>query len=639
MQMRNLLIWALIILLLLALVQLFQGPATTTGAAQEITYSDFMDRVGDNSVNRVEIAGNEVVAYDNSGVSYRSRLPDQDDSTISILRENGVDIEVQEETREGSFLLSLLINSFPVLLLIGVWIFFMRQMQGGGRGGAMGFGKSKARLLTEHQGRKTFDDVAGVDEAKEELQEVVEFLKDPSKFQRLGGKIPKGALLVGPPGTGKTLLARAVAGEANVPFFSISGSDFVEMFVGVGASRVRDMFEQAKKNAPCIIFIDEIDAVGRSRGAGHGGGNDEREQTLNQLLVEMDGFEANEGIIILAATNRPDVLDSALRRPGRFDREVVVDNPDVTGREKILKVHMRDVPIAKDVKPRVIARATPGFSGADLANLVNEAALLAARRNKRVVAMAEFNDAKDKVMMGPERRSRVMSDHEKEMTAYHEAGHAIVSLNVPGTDPIHKATIIPRGRALGMVQSLPENDRYSQTREQMTSFIAMAMGGRVAEELKYGKEKVTSGASQDIRMATNIARHMVMHYGLSDELGPISYSDVGDPNANPFSGVTGPSPETAKKIEDEIKSIVVDGEETARQILTDKNKDWVALAEGLLEYETLSGEEIDDLLNGKPPNRDDADEEPPAQPPASAVPTTDEPDEAGPETGPEPQGA
>ena len=639
MQMRNLLIWALIILLLLALVQLFQGPATTTGAAQEITYSDFMDRVGDNSVNRVEIAGNEVIAYDNSGVSYRSRLPDQDDSTISILRENGVDIEVQEETREGSFLLSLLINSFPVLLLIGVWIFFMRQMQGGGRGGAMGFGKSKARLLTEHQGRKTFDDVAGVDEAKEELQEVVEFLKDPSKFQRLGGKIPKGALLVGPPGTGKTLLARAVAGEANVPFFSISGSDFVEMFVGVGASRVRDMFEQAKKNAPCIIFIDEIDAVGRSRGAGHGGGNDEREQTLNQLLVEMDGFEANEGIIILAATNRPDVLDSALRRPGRFDREVVVDNPDVTGREKILKVHMRDVPIAKDVKPRVIARATPGFSGADLANLVNEAALLAARRNKRVVAMAEFNDAKDKVMMGPERRSRVMSDHEKEMTAYHEAGHAIVSLNVPGTDPIHKATIIPRGRALGMVQSLPENDRYSQTREQMTSFIAMAMGGRVAEELKYGKEQVTSGASQDIRMATNIARHMVMHYGLSDELGPISYSDVGDPNANPFSGVTGPSPETAKKIEDEIKSIVVDGEETARQILTDKNKDWVALAEGLLEYETLSGEEIDDLLNGKPPNRDDADEEPPAQPPASAVPTTDDQDEVGPETGPEPQGA
>ncbi|MFS2317008.1 ATP-dependent zinc metalloprotease FtsH [Maricaulis sp. D1M11] len=639
MQMRNLLIWALIILLLLALVQLFQGPATTTGAAQEITYSDFMDRVGDNSVNRVEIAGNEVIAYDNSGVSYRSRLPDQDDSTISILRENGVDIEVQEETREGSFLLSLLINSFPVLLLIGVWIFFMRQMQGGGRGGAMGFGKSKARLLTEHQGRKTFDDVAGVDEAKEELQEVVEFLKDPSKFQRLGGKIPKGALLVGPPGTGKTLLARAVAGEANVPFFSISGSDFVEMFVGVGASRVRDMFEQAKKNAPCIIFIDEIDAVGRSRGAGHGGGNDEREQTLNQLLVEMDGFEANEGIIILAATNRPDVLDSALRRPGRFDREVVVDNPDVTGREKILKVHMRDVPIAKDVKPRVIARATPGFSGADLANLVNEAALLAARRNKRVVAMAEFNDAKDKVMMGPERRSRVMSDHEKEMTAYHEAGHAIVSLNVPGTDPIHKATIIPRGRALGMVQSLPENDRYSQTREQMTSFIAMAMGGRVAEELKYGKEQVTSGASQDIRMATNIARHMVMHYGLSDELGPISYSDVGDPNANPFSGVAGPSPETAKKIEDEIKSIVVDGEETARQILTDKNKDWVALAEGLLEYETLSGEEIDDLLNGKPPNRDDADEEPPAQPPTSAVPTTDDPDEAGPETGPEPQGA
>ncbi|MAK64987.1 MAG: cell division protein FtsH, partial [Maricaulis sp.] len=529
-------------------------------------------------------------------------------------------------------------NWFPFLLLIGVWIFFMRQMQGGGRGGAMGFGKSKARLLTEHHGRKTFDDVAGVDEAKEELQEVVDFLKDPSKFQRLGGKIPKGALLVGPPGTGKTLLARAVAGEANVPFFTISGSDFVEMFVGVGASRVRDMFEQAKKNAPCIIFIDEIDAVGRSRGAGLGGGNDEREQTLNQLLVEMDGFESNEGIILIAATNRPDVLDPALLRPGRFDRQVVVPNPDITGREKILKVHMRDVPLGSDVDAKTIARGTPGFSGADLANLVNEAALLAARRNKRLVSMQEFEDAKDKVMMGPERRSMVMSEKEKELTAYHEAGHALVAMNVPESDPVHKATIIPRGRALGMVMRLPEADKLSENYTQMTSFLAIAMGGRVAEELKFGKDKITSGASSDIQQATRMARAMITRWGFSDKLGTIDYSD--DNGQNVFLGqeITRSksiSGSTAQIIEEEVRRLIDEANDTARRILTEKKKDWETLAEGLLEYETLSGAEIDDLLKGKPPSRPEDDPTPPQAPPSSAVPTTDE----GPDTDPEPQGA
>ncbi len=638
MQMRNFLIWAVVFVLLLALFQLLDQSTEPAAPSQEVTYSEFLDSVERRTISNATIQGNEITASTTNGERLRVTLPPQDDQTIEILRQNSVNIDVEPPAQEGNFLLTMLLQWFPFLLLIGVWIFFMRQMQGGGRGGAMGFGKSKARLLTEHHGRKTFDDVAGVDEAKEELQEVVEFLKDPSKFQRLGGKIPKGALLVGPPGTGKTLLARAVAGEANVPFFSISGSDFVEMFVGVGASRVRDMFEQAKKNAPCIIFIDEIDAVGRSRGAGIGGGNDEREQTLNQLLVEMDGFEANDGIIILAATNRPDVLDPALRRPGRFDREVVVDNPDVSGREKILKVHMRDVPLAGDVDLKVIARATPGFSGADLANLVNEAALLAARRNKRVVAMSEFNEARDKVLMGPERRSRVLTDEQKEKTAYHEAGHALVSINMPACHPIHKATIIPRGRALGMVQPLPEGDQLSESREQMTSFIAMAMGGRVAEELKYGKEKVTSGASQDIVMATRKARYMVMNFGLSDELGPIAYSEIGDPaNGNPYSGKTGPSPETAKKIEEEIKTLVMDGEREARRVLTEKAEDFETLAQALLEYETLSGEEITDLLNGKPPSRPEDDATPPPTAPVSAVPTTDE--EAGPDIPPEPQGA
>ncbi|WP_370374812.1 ATP-dependent zinc metalloprotease FtsH [Maricaulis sp.] len=637
MQMRNLAIWALVFVLLLALFQLLQNSSDPATPSSEVTYSQFLNRVERDEISQATIQGDTIRAQTATGQTIIATLPPQDNDTVRILRENDVDIRVQEENQDGNFLVTMLINWFPFLLLIGVWIFFLRQMQGGGRGGAMGFGKSKARLLTEHHGRKTFDDVAGVDEAKDELQEVVEYLKDPSKFQRLGGKIPKGALLVGPPGTGKTLLARAVAGEANVPFFTISGSDFVEMFVGVGASRVRDMFEQAKKNAPCIIFIDEIDAVGRSRGAGLGGGNDEREQTLNQLLVEMDGFESNEGIILIAATNRPDVLDPALLRPGRFDRQVVVPNPDITGREKIVKVHMRDVPLASDVDPKVIARGTPGFSGADLANLVNEAALLAARRNKRLVSMQEFEDAKDKVMMGPERRSMVMSEKEKQLTAYHESGHAIVALNVPAADPVHKATIIPRGRALGMVMQLPEGDKMSMTHEEMTSRLAIMMGGRVAEEMKFGKEKVTSGAASDIQQATRLAKAMVTQWGFSDELGPIDYADN---QGEVFLGQQlvqskSVSGTTARKIEEEVRGLVQAGMDEARRILTEKRKDWETLSEGLLEYETLSGAEIVDLLNGKPPSRPEDDPTPPPSAPTSAVPTTDE----GPETGPEPQGA
>jgi cell division protease FtsH len=493
-----------------------------------------------------------------------------------------------------------------MLLLIAVWIFFMRQMQGGG-GKAMGFGKSKAKLLNEKSGKVTFEDVAGVDEAKDDLQEIVEFLKDPSKFQRLGGRIPKGALLVGPPGTGKTLLARAIAGEANVPFFTISGSDFVEMFVGVGASRVRDMFEQAKKNAPCIIFIDEIDAVGRSRGAGLGGGNDEREQTLNQLLVEMDGFETNEGIILIAATNRPDVLDPALLRPGRFDRQVVVPNPDIIGREKILKVHIRKVPISSDVDIRAIARGTPGFSGADLANIVNEAALLAARRGLKLVSNAEFEDSKDKVMMGPERRSMVMTEEERTLTAYHEAGHALVSLNYSSSDPIHKATIIPRGRALGMVMRLPERDQISITREKMFANLAVAMGGRIAEEEVFGYDKVTSGASSDIKQATDLARAMVMQYGMSEKLGFLSY---GDNEEEVFLGrsvarTQSMSEETQKQVDSEVKVIVDKSYKDAEKIIKDKRKDLDIIAKGLLDYETLTGDEIINLLKGIDPTRED----------------------------------
>ena len=532
---------------------------------------------------------------------------------------------------------SLLVSWLPFIALIGVWVFLSRQMQGGA-GKAMGFGKSRAKMLTEAHGRVTFEDVAGVDEAKQDLQEIVEFLRDPGKYQRLGGRIPRGVLLVGPPGTGKTLIARAVAGEANVPFFTISGSDFVEMFVGVGACRVRDMFEQAKKNAPCIIFIDEIDAVGRHRGAGLGGGNDEREQTLNQLLVEMDGFEANEGVILIAATNRPDVLDPALLRPGRFDRQVVVPNPDVVGREQILKVHVRKVPLAPDINLKTIARGTPGFSGADLMNLVNEAALTAARRNKRMVTQSEFEEAKDKVMMGAERKSLVMTEEEKMLTAYHEGGHAIVGLNVIATDPIHKATIIPRGRALGMVMQLPERDKLSMSLEQMTSRLAIMMGGRVAEELIFGREKVTSGASSDIEQATRLARMMVTRWGLSEELGTVSYGENQD---EVFLGMSvsrtqNASEATVQKIDTEIRRFVEEGYKEATRILTEKRADLEALAKGLLEFETLSGDEIQDLLKGKKPNRESVLE--PTTPRTSAVPPAGKPrPRPDPDAGLEPQ--
>ena len=629
MNLRNILVWAILLVLLAALFNILQGPRPAA-PSNELTFSQFMDNVEAGRVSEVTIEGQTVSGTLSGGQAFRTEVPG-DARVTDALRANNVQITARPAADGGMNLLGILLGWFPMLLLIGVWIFFMRQMQSGGRG-AMGFGKSKAKLLTEKTGRVTFDDVAGIDEAKEELAEIVEFLKDPSKFQRLGGKIPKGALLIGPPGTGKTLTARAVAGEAGVPFFTISGSDFVEMFVGVGASRVRDMFEQAKKNAPCIIFIDEIDAVGRSRGAGLGGGNDEREQTLNQLLVEMDGFEANEGIILIAATNRPDVLDPALLRPGRFDRQVVVPNPDITGREKILKVHMRNVPLAADVDPHVIARGTPGFSGADLANLVNEAALLAARRNRRLVSMAEFEEAKDKVMMGPERRSMVMSEEEKKLTAYHEAGHAIVALNVPGSDPLHKATIIPRGRALGMVMQLPEADKYSMSYQQMTSRLAVLMGGRVAEELKFGEEHVTSGAAGDIQMATRLARAMVTRWGYSKDVGLVDY---GNDQGEVFLGQqlvqsTSISAATAAKIESEVKRLIEAGHKEAHRILTDFRKDWEAIAEGLLEYETLSGEEIKNLLAGKPPVRNT--DVPPkgdvgASTPDSAVPVIDDEDD------------
>ncbi len=637
MNMRNLALLGVVALLLVALVTVM-STSSESGRAEPMAYSDFIKQVDAGAVSKAVIDGSQVTAT----IGESKFLVERDQLEFDFARtltEKGVAVEVKNN--EGSMMLSILFNFLPFLLIFGLWFFLMRQMQGGG-GRAMSFGKSKARLLTERHGRVTFDDVAGVDEAKEELEEIVEFLKDPSKFQRLGGKIPKGALLVGPPGTGKTLIARAVAGEANVPFFTISGSDFVEMFVGVGASRVRDMFEQAKKNAPCIIFIDEIDAVGRHRGAGLGGGNDEREQTLNQLLVEMDGFEANEGIIILAATNRPDVLDPALLRPGRFDRQVTVGNPDIVGREKILKVHMRNVPIAKDVQPKTIARGTPGFSGADLANLVNEAALLAARRGKRSVSMREFEDAKDKVMMGPERKSMVMSDKEKTLTAYHEAGHAIVALNVPAADPVHKATIIPRGRALGMVMQLPEDDKLSMSKIEMISRLAIMMGGRVAEELKFGDDNVTAGAASDIQQATRLARAMVTRWGLSDEIGPVDYAED---QGEVFLGQqlvrsSHVSEDTSKKIEEEVRKLVVGGMNEARRILTEKNEEWVKLSEGLLEYETLSGDEIKDLLAGKPPERPEDDD----PGPTSAVPVITKKPKSKPESdtgfgGPEPEPA
>jgi cell division protease FtsH len=637
---KNLALWVIIALLLVALFNVFQTPQHRGGLAT-LAFSDFMAEVEGNQVKDVVIQGKAITGRLADGRTFNTYAPD-DPSLVSKLREGGVRITALPSDEDSPSFWSVVISWFPMFLLIGVWVFFMRQMQAGS-GKAMGFGKSKARLLTEKSGRVTFEDVAGIDEAKVELQEIVEFLKDPQKFTRLGGKIPKGVLLVGPPGTGKTLLARAIAGEANVPFFTISGSDFVEMFVGVGASRVRDMFEQGKKNAPCIIFIDEIDAVGRHRGAGLGGGNDEREQTLNQLLVEMDGFESNEGVILIAATNRPDVLDPALLRPGRFDRQVVVPNPDILGREKILKVHMRKVPLGPDVDPKVIARGTPGFSGADLANLVNEAALLAARRGKRFVTMSEMEDAKDKVMMGSERRSMVMTDKEKELTAYHEAGHALVNIMIGECDPLHKVTIIPRGRALGVTMSLPERDRYGFAKNEIEARITMTFGGRLAEEIVFGPERITTGASNDIMQATRMARGMVTEYGMSEKLGPIRY------NANEqeiFLGhsvtqTQNVSEATAQLIDEEVRRIIETAEGRARVILTEHLDDLHKLAKALLEYETLSGDEVKALLAGQPIIRPNGDDQMPTEggrrssvPTSSAKPKRPEP---GIEPGPEPQ--
>lgn len=618
-NLRNFALWAIIALLLIALFNMFQSPTERT-AGREIAYSKFLSDVDAGRVRDVTIVGERITGtYNDTGGTFQTYSPG-DTNLVSELTAKNVNITARPEVDSSNTLVGYLISWLPILLILGVWIFFMRQMQGGSRG-AMGFGKSKAKLLTEAHGRVTFADVAGVDEAKQDLEEIVEFLRDPQKFQRLGGKIPRGVLLVGPPGTGKTLTARAVAGEANVPFFTISGSDFVEMFVGVGASRVRDMFEQAKKNAPCIIFIDEIDAVGRHRGAGLGGGNDEREQTLNQLLVEMDGFEANEGVILIAATNRPDVLDPALMRPGRFDRQVVVPLPDVNGREKILKVHVRNVPIAPNVDLHILARGTPGFSGADLMNLVNEAALMAARRNRRLVTMQEFEDAKDKVMMGAERKSMAMSDEEKKTTAYHEAGHAIIALKMPGIDPIHKATIIPRGRALGMVMTLPESDKYSMSHEKSIARLAMLFGGREAEIFKFGPEKVTNGASGDIQMATSLARAMVMEWGMSDKLGRVRYASNQQEVflGHSVSQTTNISSSTAKLIDEEVRDMIEEAETTARNLIRDNVDQFEAVAQALLEFETLTGDELRDLMNGKRPTRDDPDE--PQSPRGTAVPT------------------
>ena len=604
--MKSLLIWVGILVALAMFVMLLDTRDVATGS-NTIAYSTFLDKVEAHGIKDVNVAGEVITGTQTDGSKFRTYAIQSDLQLTDRLRKAGVEINAKPD--EGSpFWQIMLMQSLPFLLFLGIAYFVLRQMQKGSGSGAMGFGKSRAKMLTQRDGKVTFDDVAGIDEAREELQEIVEFLKDPTKFARLGGKIPKGALLVGSPGTGKTLLARAIAGEAGVPFFTISGSDFVEMFVGVGASRVRDMFEQAKKSAPCIVFIDEIDAVGRHRGAGLGNGNDEREQTLNQLLVEMDGFEANEGIIIIAATNRPDVLDPALLRPGRFDRQVQVPRPDIEGRIKILQVHMKKVPLALDVDPRTIARGTPGFSGADLANLVNEAALLAARRAKRLVAAAEFDDARDKVMMGAERRSMVMTDDEKRMTAYHEAGHALVFAHEPTADPIHKATIIPRGFALGMVQPLPERDTYSYHRDKMHADIAVAFGGRIAEELVFGFDKVSSGASNDIMQATRLARAMVTKWGLSERLGPLDFSD----GEESFTGYSAPrggkamSDETARLIDSEVKRFVEQGLERARQILTDHLDQLHLIANALLELETLTGEDIKRLIAGEELDRPDS---------------------------------
>lgn len=596
-QGRNLIFWLIAIVLVSSLMNAFHEGSKKAGS-ENLAFSDFMNEAESKRITEVKIAGSSISGKLSDGKSFYSYAP-YDPSMVETLRKNGIKVVAEPEDTSANTFWGVVISWFPMILLIGVWIFFMRQANSGNNK-AMSFGKSRARLI-ENNKKVTFADVAGCDESKQELEEVIDFLKDPSKFQRLGGKIPKGVLLVGPPGTGKTLLAKAVAGEANVPFFSISGSDFVEMFVGVGASRVRDMFAQAKKNAPCILFIDEIDAVGRHRGAGLGGGNDEREQTLNQLLVEMDGFEANENVILIAATNRPDVLDPALLRPGRFDRQVTVTNPDKKGREEILKVHVKKVPLAKDVNLSVVARGTPGFSGADLANLVNEAALLAARKNKHKVTSKDFDEAKDKVLMGSERKSMAMDENEKKLTAYHEAGHAICSLHVAETDPIHKATIIPRGRALGMVQQLPEKDQYSYSRAKMLSRLIIMMGGRVAEELKFGYDKVTSGASSDIAGATNLARSMVTEWGMSDALGPVLYAEN---SGEVFLGRTvtqnkNVSEDTARLVDAEIKRFVLDAHDKATKLLTEKNAELENLAQALIEYETLTGDEIKAVLKGE----------------------------------------
>jgi len=619
---KNLALWIIIIILMIGLFNLFQGSSQRSTQAP-ISYSQFLGEVNKNAIDEVTIQGRTISGrYKHGGGAFKTYAP-EDPNLVGTLTASGVEITAAPNEENMPSLLGILISWFPMLLLIGVWVFFMRQMQSGG-GKAMGFGKSRARLLTEKSGRISFEDVAGIDEAKQELEEVVEFLKDPQKFQRLGGKIPKGVLLIGPPGTGKTLLARAIAGEANVPFFTISGSDFVEMFVGVGASRVRDMFEQGKKNAPCIIFIDEIDAVGRHRGAGLGGGNDEREQTLNQLLVEMDGFEANEGVILIAATNRPDVLDPALLRPGRFDRQVIVPNPDIIGRDKILKVHMRKVPLSPDVDSMVIARGTPGFSGADLANLINEAALLAARRNRRVVSMQELEESKDKVMMGAERRSLVMTKEEKEMTAYHEGGHALVMMHAKGHEPLHKVTIIPRGRALGLTMWLPERDKFSHSEVELRARIASFFGGRVAEEIIYGKENITTGAAQDIQQATKMARAMVTEYGFSDVLGPLRYSENEEEIflGHSVTQRKNVSEATQQLIDEETRRVVYEGEQKAREILNEHIDALHTIAKGLLEYETLSREDIEALLRGETLSRGDGEDETPASDASASVPSS-----------------
>ncbi|MTI15096.1 ATP-dependent zinc metalloprotease FtsH [Sansalvadorimonas verongulae] len=601
---KNLILWVIIALVLLTVFKNFDGMQAST---QKVNYSDFVTQVDSSQVSRVLIDGYTLTGTYTNNERFEVNLPPtvRDDKLMDEMLRNGVQVEAKPIEKQ-SIWSQLLVASFPILVIVAVFMFFMRQMQGGGggKGGPMSFGKSKARLLSEDQIKTTFTDVAGVDEAKEDVQELVDFLKDPSKFQRLGGRIPRGVLMVGSPGTGKTLLAKAIAGEAKVPFFTISGSDFVEMFVGVGASRVRDMFEQAKKQAPCIIFIDEIDAVGRHRGAGMGGGHDEREQTLNQLLVEMDGFEANDGIIVIAATNRPDVLDPALLRPGRFDRQVVVPLPDIRGREQILKVHMRKVPCGDDVVASVIARGTPGFSGADLANLVNEAALFAARANKRTVGKLEFDQAKDKIMMGAERKSMVMSEKDKEMTAYHEAGHAIVGRLMPEHDPVYKVSIIPRGRALGVTMYLPEEDKVSYSRRYLIGRVASMYGGRIAEEILYGKDGVSTGASNDIQQATQMVRNMVTKWGLSDKLGPLLYGEeegevfLGKSQASHHQGVSG---ETAKLIDQEVRDIIDYCYKTAETILTDNRDKLELMKDALMEYETIDAPQIDDIMEGRKP--------------------------------------